>query len=243
MSVREVHGAIQQALTSSPECCISCGASLGVGLWKPSTCGRTACVSGFLDSAPFQIQLHHIFVDPDSIDLMLMSVYTASTGNASSHILKGCPISIEAVPMMIDSMPPLSTLAANPGRALAAISRGPLGGEKHKLLAWLCNSFRGFPRVGPPTSTKYPACPERAPVPRRAKQPGAGEVVQRPRREQRTCFPRNRPLASFLHSPGRAGGGEPRAADGERCGERGRSLHCHREASVHGMQLAQQLIR
>ncbi|RSL50993.1 hypothetical protein CEP54_011659 [Fusarium duplospermum] len=155
-TVSAIHYGIEKWVTTSPSTCGICGALISVRLWKVAACSRSCSVR--FRRAPLEARLHNLLVDPLSVDLLISSVYAAALDGSNLDLLPGCPVAKASLPAVINSLPPMATLARAPDIS-QVLRNSRYGVDQEKLLSWLCLSFRGFLRSVPSGFT-IPSMPQ-----------------------------------------------------------------------------------
>ncbi|RSL57973.1 hypothetical protein CEP53_006295 [Fusarium sp. AF-6] len=155
-AVSVIHSSIDKWVTTSPSTCGICGALISVRLWKFAACSRSCSVR--FRQAPLEVRLHNLLVDPLSVDLLISSVYAAALDGSNLDLLPGCPVAKASLPTVINSLPPMATLAKAPNIS-QVLRRSHYGVDQERLLSWLCLSFRGFMRSVPSGFT-IPSMPQ-----------------------------------------------------------------------------------
>jgi hypothetical protein len=140
-SWKTFHSTILTFIAAPPTTCLACPNPIGIKLWKPTTCSPNC--SSSLKSAPLEVRLHNLLVDPTSTDLLLTCIYEAAGELSTLDLLPGCPVrnNIRAV---IDSLPPLASLQTASNLKAAIQGADSLGHDRELLLSWLYLTFRGF---------------------------------------------------------------------------------------------------
>ncbi|RSL75636.1 hypothetical protein CEP51_010682 [Fusarium floridanum] len=155
-TVSAIHSRIEKWVTTSPSTCGICGALISVRLWKVAACSRSCSVH--FRQAPLEVRLHNLLVDPLSIDLLISSVYAAALDGSNLDLLPGCPVAKASLPTVINSLPPMATLAKAPNIS-QVLRSSRYGVDQERLLSWLCLSFRGFMR-SVPSGFMIPSMPQ-----------------------------------------------------------------------------------
>ncbi|RSM12113.1 hypothetical protein CEP52_002589 [Fusarium oligoseptatum] len=155
-TVSAIHSGIEKWVTTSPSTCGICGALISVRLWKVAACSRSCSVH--FRQAPLEVRLHNLLVDPLSIDLLISSVYAAALDGSNLDLLPGCPVAKASLPTVINSLPPMATLAKAPNIS-QVLRSSRYGVDQERLLSWLCLSFRGFMR-SVPSGFMIPSMPQ-----------------------------------------------------------------------------------
>lgn len=155
-SLAKIHKSVESWITKSPSACGVCGTSVSVNLWKTPSCSPPCSVR--LRQAPLEVRLHNLLVDPLAMDLLLSSVYAAAVDVSNLDLIPGCPVAKASIPTIINSLPPMVTLAKTSN--LSQLFRNdPNGVDQERLLSWLCLAFRGFLRSAP-TGYVIPSMPQ-----------------------------------------------------------------------------------
>jgi hypothetical protein len=155
-SMQSIYNSILSLVTAPPTTCLVCPGSFNTKLWKPATCSRDCTFK--LQTAPLEIRLHNLLVDPLSIDLLLTGVYAAAADKSNLKLLPGCPIPKYKLRAVIDSCPPLANLQAANNLQTAIRGHDGYGTDRENLLSWLCLKFRGF-LLSAQSSFRVPSMP------------------------------------------------------------------------------------
>jgi hypothetical protein len=157
--LEKVYSTVQSIITNAPQTCLWCHRDMPVKLWKPVAC--TQMCSRNLISAPLEVRLHNILVDPLAIDLLLTSIYAAAGETAPLDLLPGCPVPRGRLRAVIDSLPPLHTLTRtnNLSVTIRDYAVDTYGVDRERLLSWLCLKFRGF-LITAPDGFRVPSMPQ-----------------------------------------------------------------------------------
>jgi hypothetical protein len=140
--LEDTHKYLTAALDSLSSRCMVCGASLGAGRLRSTTCQKACSLKLRLSS--LEMRLADLRNDPMVVDLLLTTVHAAATvsNTSRSHdLLPGCPLASSAVVTAIDGLPTLATLQTTYDLVTSVKS---LGCASESLLSWLCTSYRGF---------------------------------------------------------------------------------------------------
>jgi hypothetical protein len=153
-SLQGIHTAITKLIDKAPSVCLICGSSMQCKLWKPAACGRACSVS--LRSAPLEVRLHNLLIDPHAIDLILTSLFTLAVDANADTFLPHFPLPVAQLQLIINSFPPLTTLQSAKDLAEAIRGTDQYGSSRESLLSYLCLRFRGLILTAP-NGSKVPS--------------------------------------------------------------------------------------
>jgi len=153
-SLQGIHTGITNLINKAARTCLVCGAGLQSALWKPATCGRVCSVS--LRTAPLEVRLHNLLIDPDAVDLLLTSIYAGAHDANITTFLPNCPVPIAQLQTVINSFPSLATLQTATDLRLAIRGSDQYGSLREALLSYVCLRFRGF-ILSAPDRSKIPS--------------------------------------------------------------------------------------
>jgi len=156
-SLQTFYSAVQDLITKSPDSCVVCPNTIGTKLWKPSTCSKKCSLR--LRTAPLEVRLHNLLIDPLTIDLLLTSVYAAADLPATPDLLPGCPVPRNRLKTVIDSIPPLVNLQRAKDLQRSIRDNDQTDKYRERLLSWLCLNFRGF-LISAPEGFRIPSMPQ-----------------------------------------------------------------------------------
>ncbi|KAF2473744.1 uncharacterized protein BDR25DRAFT_392204 [Lindgomyces ingoldianus] len=149
-----IYSCVASLVSSAPDTCLVCTQGMGIRLWKPSACSRNCSL--VLRAAPLEVRLHNMLINPKAIDLLLTSIYAASSESQSMQLLPYCPVALPSIKAVIDSMPMLDGLQTASDLRTAIRGSDTYGKNREDLLSWLCMRFRGF-MLSVPDGFKVPS--------------------------------------------------------------------------------------
>jgi hypothetical protein len=141
-SWKSVHDTVSSLITSLPTSCLVCPKQLKTRLWKPAPCSRECSYT--LRSAPLEVRLHNLLIEPASLDLLLTCMYEVAGSQSPLDLLPNCPITKDKLRSVIDSFPPLAKFQDTHNLRQAIHGTDNKGSERELLLSWLCLRFRGL---------------------------------------------------------------------------------------------------
>ncbi|KAF4631947.1 hypothetical protein G7Y89_g6189 [Cudoniella acicularis] len=137
-SLEEVHKKILSEVKNMASLCLVCGASLGFGGFRSTTCSEE-CTRVLIKTQ--DISLTDLRNDPPLLDLLLASIHAACNSHLpAKDVLPGLSIEKQEWQRIMSQLPALDSFQNGPN----PVSMKQLGQESITLLSIILTSYRGF---------------------------------------------------------------------------------------------------